>query len=161
MLPYLLLAAVSSFLLAIGLLMMKARSNALPPAHGSHFFGAILLWLRDPIWMGGLIVQAAGYALYVLSLSNAEVSMVAVMQQGGIAFFVVLSIAILGERARASEWVGIVAITLGMLMLALSVSPDESPGAMDPSALLRFSALMMLAGFAPYALERMRRSGVR
>jgi hypothetical protein len=52
------------------------------------FFGAILLWLRDPIWMGGLIVQAAGYALYVLSLSNAEVSMVAVMQQGGIAFFV-------------------------------------------------------------------------
>ncbi|MDO8434979.1 MAG: hypothetical protein Q7S58_21480 [Candidatus Binatus sp.] len=160
MLPYLLLAAVSSVLLAIGLLMMKARSDVLPPAHGANVLRAILAWIRDPIWTGGLVVQAAGYALYVLSLSNAQVSMVAAMQQGGIAFFVALSIVLLGERARPIEWLGIVAIIVGMLMLALSLSSDESHGAMDSGALLRFSLAITFAGIAPYASERLRKSGI-
>jgi drug/metabolite transporter (DMT)-like permease len=160
MLPYLLLAACSSVLLAIGLLMMKARADVLPPAHGANFLRAIFEWLRDPVWMGGLLVQAAGYSLFVFSLSNAQVSMVAVMQQGGIALFVVLSILILGERARPGEWAGIIAISIGMLMLAWSLSPDDSQGAMDSGALLRFSLPISLAGVAPYAVERLRKSGV-
>jgi drug/metabolite transporter (DMT)-like permease len=86
--------------------------------------------------------------------------MVAVMQQGGIAFFVVLSILILGERARPGEWAGIIAISIGMLMLAWSLSPDDSQGAMVSGALLRFSLPMSLAGVAPYAVERFRKSGV-
>ena len=158
--PYLFLAAVSSVLLAIGLLMMKSRSDVLPAAYGSNIPSAILEWLRDPIWTGGLVVQAAGYALYLFSLTSAQVSMVAVMQQGGIAFFVVLSITLLGERARPSEWIGIVAIMLGMLMLTLSLSGDDSAGVMDPRALLVLSALLTVAGLAPYAIERMRTNGV-
>jgi drug/metabolite transporter (DMT)-like permease len=160
MLPYLLLASVSSVLLAIGLLMMKARADDLPAAYGANIFSAIFEWLRDPMWMGGLVVQAAGYALYVLSLSNAQVSMVAVMQQGGIAFFVVLSIMILGERARPIEWAGIAAIMIGMVMLGLSLSPDDSQGAMDSGALLRFSILTTFAGLVPYMIERYRANGV-
>jgi len=160
MLPYLLLAAFSSVLLAIGLLMMKTRADVLPAAQRANFLNAISAWLHDPIWIGGLVVQAAGYALYVLSLSNAQVSMVAVMQQGGIAFFVILSIAILGERARPIEWAGIVAIIVGMLMLGMSLSADESHGAMDFGALIQFSLWLTLAGLAPYAIERFRKSGV-
>jgi drug/metabolite transporter (DMT)-like permease len=160
MLLYLLLAALSSVLLAIGLLLMKMRADDLPPARGANFLSAISDWLRDPVWMGGLLVQAAGYALFVFSLSNAQISMVAVMQQGGIAFFVMLSILVLGERARPSEWAGIIALSIGMLMLAWSLSPDDTQGAMDSGALLRFSIPMSLAGVAPYAVERFRKSGV-
>ena len=158
--PYLFLAAVSSVLLAVGLLMMKSRADVLPAAYGENLPRAVLQWLRDPMWTGGLVVQAAGYALYVFSLTNAQISMVAVMQQGGIALFVVLSITLLGERARPSEWAGIFAIILGMLMLTLSLSADDSEGVMDPRALLALSALLTVAGLAPYAIERLRSNGI-
>ena len=54
MILYLALAMVSSALLALGLLMMKARSDHLPVAAGANIIGAVVTWLRDPMWIGGL-----------------------------------------------------------------------------------------------------------
>ena len=45
-------------------------------------------------------VQIAGWVFYVIAVSQAPVSMVAVMMQGGIALFVIFSVVVLGERAR-------------------------------------------------------------
>ena len=59
----------------------------------------MIAWVRDPVWIGGLAVQAAGYALYMAALARAPVSMMAVAMQGGIALFVVLAVVFLGERA--------------------------------------------------------------
>ena len=100
MILYLSLAIIASALMALGLLMMKSRSAHLPMAAGANTIGAIVAWIRDPMWLGGLGVQTAGWACYVIAVSNAPVSMVAVMMQGGIALFVVASVVILGERAN-------------------------------------------------------------
>jgi drug/metabolite transporter (DMT)-like permease len=137
---YLSLAMVSSALLALGLLMMKSRSDHLPIAAGANIIGAIIAWIRDPMWIGGLGVQTVGWAMYVIAVSRAPVSMVAVMMQGGIALFVVASVVILGERARLREWIGIGAIVFGMVMLALS-------------------ALLLALGLAPAGVARLKRSG--
>ena len=118
MILYLSLAIVASALMALGLLMMKTRSAHLPIATGANTIGAIVVWIRDPMWIGGLGVQTAGWACYVIAVSRAPVSMVAVMGQGGIALFVVASVVILGERANPREWAGIGAIVFGMLMLS-------------------------------------------
>jgi uncharacterized membrane protein len=106
MILYLSLAIVASSLMALGLLMMKSRSTDLPMATGANAIGAIVAWLRDPMWFGGLCVQTAGWACYVIAVSHAPVSMVAVMMQGGIALFVIASVVILGERASPREWIG-------------------------------------------------------
>ena len=121
MILYLSLATVASVLMALGLLMMKSRSDDLPEAAGANFVAAIAAWIRDPMWIGGLGVQTVGWALYVIAVSRAPVSIVAVMMQAGIALFVVASAVILGERARPREWVGIGAIVFGMVMLTLSL----------------------------------------
>src|SRR5512146_1125845 len=115
------LGLVASLLLAFGLMMMKVRANALPIARGRRTFGALAAWIRDPIWIGGLAVQAAGYALYMLALAHSPVSMMAVAMQGGIALFVVLAVVFLGERARIWEWLGIGAFLMAALMLAGSL----------------------------------------
>ena len=159
MILYLSIAIVASVLMALGLLMMKSRSAHLPMAAGANTIGAIVAWLRDPMWIGGLGVQTAGWALYVIAVSRAPVSMVAVMMQGGIALFVIASVVILGERANRREWVGIGAIVLGMLMLTLSVQAGETEGAFEPGTLLMFSALLMVAGLAPMAVARLNASG--
>jgi uncharacterized membrane protein len=159
MIFYLSLAIVSSALMALGLVMMKSRSGALPVAAGANTLRALVAWLRDPTWSGGLAVQTAGWILYVVAVSQSAVSMVAVMMQGGIALFVVASVIVLGERARPREWVGIGAIVLGMVMLTVSLTGTESQGAMQPRALLIFSVLLIAAGLTPMAVERLRLSG--
>ncbi|MGB8682101.1 MAG: hypothetical protein WCD12_04375 [Candidatus Binatus sp.] len=159
MLTYLSLAVLASVLMALGLLMMKSRSADLPMATGANTIGAIVAWIRDPIWIGGLGVQTAGWACYVIAVSRAPVSMVAVMMQGGIGLFVIASVAVLGERATAREWVGIGAIIFGMLMLTLSLQGGEAEVAFEPGTLLMFTVLLTAAGLAPMALARMNASG--
>ena len=159
MILYLSIAIVASVLMALGLLMMKSRSAHLPVAAGANTIRAIIAWIRDPVWFGGLGVQTAGWVLYVIAVSRAPVSMVAVMMQGGIALFVIASVVILGERANGREWVGIGAIVLGMLMLTLSLQGGETENAFEPATLLMFTALLAAAGLAPMAVARLNASG--
>jgi uncharacterized membrane protein len=156
---YLSLAVLASVLMALGLLMMKSRSAHLPMAAGANTIGAIVAWIRDPMWIGGLGVQTAGWACYVIAVSRAPVSMVAVMMQGGIGLFVIASVVVLGERATPREWVGIGAIIFGMLMLTLSLQAAEPDGAFEPGTLLIVTALLLAAGLAPMAVARMNASG--
>jgi drug/metabolite transporter (DMT)-like permease len=156
---YLFIAIVGSVLMSLGLLMMKSRSALLPMAAGANTIGAIVAWLRDPMWIGGLGVQTVGWACYLIAVSHAPVSIVAVTMQCGIALFVIASVAILGERASGREWIGIGAIVLAMLMLTLSIQSGETEGAFEPGTLLIFSALLMLAGLAPMAVARLNASG--
>jgi uncharacterized membrane protein len=157
---YLSMAIVASSLMALGLLLMKSRSAHLPIASGANTIGAVAAWFRDPVWLGGLGVQVAGWACYVIAVSNAPVSMVAVMMQGGIALFVVASVVILGERATPREWAGIGAIVFGMLMLTLSVQTGESDGALAPGMLLVCAVLLTAAGMVPMTVARLNESGV-
>jgi drug/metabolite transporter (DMT)-like permease len=123
------LGLIASLLLAFGLMMMKIRADVLPIARGRGTLGAVMAWIRDPVWIGGLAVQAAGYALYMVALAGAPVSMMAVAMQGGIALFVVLAVVFLGERARPWEWFGIGIFLMAALMLAgsLDAGAVQSP----------------------------------
>jgi len=156
---YLSIAILASVLMAMGLLMMKSRSAHLPIAAGAGAIGSVAAWLRDPIWIGGLGVQTAGWACYVFAVSRAPVSIVAVMMQAGIALFVIASVVILGERANSREWVGIGAIVFGMLMLTISLRSGEIEGAFAPGALVAFTAMLTIAGLAPMAVARLYASG--
>jgi uncharacterized membrane protein len=156
---YLSMAIVASSLMALGLLMMKSRSAHLPIAAGANAIGAIVAWIRDPVWISGLGVQTAGWACYVIAVSNAPVSMVAVMMQGGIALFVIASVVILGERATPREWAGIGAIVFGMVMLTLSVQTGETDGALAPGTLLICAAILAVAGMVPMTVARLNDSG--
>ncbi|MGH7934743.1 MAG: hypothetical protein ACREQN_16490 [Candidatus Binataceae bacterium] len=150
----------ASILLAVGLLMMKSRAEVLPPARGVKAFGAIWRWLSDPVWIGGLGVETAGYALYVVALADAPVSLVAVTMQGGIALFVLFAALLLHERACPREWVGIGGIVFAMVMLALSLNAGATEGGIAWHVLAALSAAAIVAALAPYASVRMRVSGI-
>jgi hypothetical protein len=156
---YLLLAILASSLMALGLLMMKSRSAYLPVAAGTNVIRAVITWIRDPVWLGGIAVQSAGWACYVIAVSRAPVSAVAVMMQGGIGLFVIASVIVLGERASAREWVGIGTIVLAMLMLTLSLNGAAGKDTLNPGVLLAFAALLAVAATAPMAIARLNSSG--
>lgn len=153
------LGFASSLLLAFGLLMMKVRANALPIARGRGTLGAVMAWIRDPVWIGGLAVQAAGYALYMVALAGAPVSMMAVAMQGGIALFVALAVVVLGERARIREWLGIGAFVVAALMLAGSLDAGAIQRPVDSGALAIVSVAAVAITLALLVAPALRQSG--
>jgi hypothetical protein len=157
---YLGLGVLASVLLAGGLLMMKSRSSALPPARAGAIFRTVLIWIRDPVWIGGLGVQVLGYALYVASLSNAPVSLVAVMMQGGIALFVIFAVLFLHERATPREWTGIVGIIGAMVMLAFSLDSGAVGTSVNVKSLSAFTAISLGLAVMPFVTAHLRRGGI-
>jgi len=157
---YLSLGLIASVLLAAGLLMMKSRSATLPMARPGKFMRSVIVWIRDPMWLGGLGVQAIGYALYVVALSDAPVSLVAVMMQAGIALFVTFAVLFLHERANSREWIGIGGIAAATIMLAQSLAGGAAQGHASNLAILVVTAISIILAAAPYALARLRRGGV-
>jgi len=153
------LGLVASLLLAFGLMMMKIRASALPIARGRGTPGAVMAWIRDPLWIGGLAVQAAGYALYVVALAGAPVSMMAVAMQGGIAVFVVLALVLLGERARLLEWLGIGAFVVAALLLAGSLDAGAVQGPPNVGALAIASVAAVAITLALLVAPAVRRNG--
>lgn len=160
MLFYLVLAVLASTLMALGLLMMRSRASSLPEARGSHIVRSVLTWFRDPRWLGGVGVQTLGWSLFVTAVSQAPVSMVAVMMQGGIALFVIFSVVMLGERARPAEWAGIIAIVLGMILLALSLSGGASQGAMSDRVIIGLTTVLAIVAATTFAKPRFARGGI-
>ena len=157
---YLGLGVVASALLAAGLFMMKSRSSVLPPARGSGMLRTILIWIRDPIWIGGLGVQTIGYALYVAALSDAPVSLVAVMMQGGIALFVIFATVFLHEKASVREWAGIIGILVAMVVLGVSLTGGAAGSEAEAQALWAFSAISVGITAIPFMFARLRRNGM-
>ena len=153
------LGFAASLLLAVGLMMMKVRASDLPIARGRGTLGAVIAWLRDPVWIGGLVVQTAGYALYMVALADAPVSMMAVAMQGGIALFVVLAVVFLGERARLWEWIGIGVFLVAALMLAGSLEAGAVQGPVDLGALAITSVAAVAITLALLLARGLRRSG--
>jgi uncharacterized membrane protein len=154
------LGFVASALLALGLVMMKSRAETLPVARAGNVARAVLAWVRDPVWVGGLAIETAGYALYVIALAGAPVSIMAVAMQGGIALFVVFAVLFLGERARPWEWLGIGAFVAAALMLADSLGDGAAEGALHARALAEASVVAAAVAMAPLGAGRLRESGI-
>jgi hypothetical protein len=157
---FLAVGILSSIVLAVGLLMMKARAHLLPGAHGRALLSAIALWVRDPVWSAGLGVQAIGYALYIGALAHVPVSVMAVVMQGGIGVFVLLAVMFLGERANAVEWVGLAGMLVAMIMLGLSLGKAEPSHPAGAATIATFSIVSMAIAFGPMAVRPLRANGV-
>lgn len=156
---YLGFGVISSVLLAIGLLMIKSRAESLPIATRHNLPRAVFTWICDPIWIGGLAVETAGYVLYTVALEGAPVSLTAVAMQGGIALFVLFAVIFLGERARSWEWLGIAAFMTAVLLLAGSLGDGAAEGALNAHLLVDASFAAVIAASLPLMMTRFRQSG--
>jgi drug/metabolite transporter (DMT)-like permease len=157
---FLLVGTAASVFLAVGLVLMKSRGTALPAVEGWRGLRAAICWFRDPVWLIAIVIQSAGFALYLIALSGAPVSMLAVMMQSNVAVFVILAALFLHERARAGEWLAIGAVMTAMLLLTLSLpgGASESSGDWRMLGIILFAGVLLAA--LPHLSMRMRASGV-
>jgi len=157
---YLLLALIASGLLALGVLVMKGRAHALPIAEGRGTAYAVGRWISDPIWLSGLGLQTAGYAVYVVAQAVIPVAIVSVMMQGGIGLFVLFAVLVLGERAHMAEWVGIIGTITGMVLMGLSLNAGAEQSPTATTQMVMLSSALIALGLAPYAVPHLHQNGI-
>jgi len=153
----LLQAVVASATLTVGLYVLKRAAVRLPALGGGK--RAWLAMVRDPAWLAGVALQTAGYALYVHALTDAPLSLVHTVLNGGVALFVVLSVFGLGERATPSEWLGVVVTLAALLLLGISLGDEETVAA-APSGELAFSLATTALAMVAIVLDRSERRAI-
>lgn len=144
-----LLAVVSSVAFSVGFYFMKRQAERLPALGGGWRPAAWRAFVRDPLWLLGVALQTGGYGLYLTALRAAPLSVVHTALSGGVALFVLLAVVGLGERLRASEWLGVLCVIAGLIVLGLSLADSPAPNAVARGT-VTFS--LVLIGLAVAAL---------
>jgi multidrug transporter EmrE-like cation transporter len=143
-----LLAVLASTLLTVGLYYMKREAARLPSLGGGWRLAAWWAFIRNGWWLFGLLLQIAGYGLYLLSLRAAPLSIVHAVLNGGIALFVVFAVLGLGEKPRPIEWFAVVLITVSLIVLSLSLASAPAVSSAAHGTLAFSLAVLALAALA-------------
>lgn len=146
------LAILASTSLTVGLYLLKRQAERLPSLSGGWRLGVLSAFAHDPIWVLGALLQLLGYALYMLALGAAPLSIVHTALNGGIVLFVILSVIGLGEQVRPVEWVGVGIITIALIILSASLS-TEPISSVTPHGLLTFSLTVVTLSAAAIAVD--------
>lgn len=126
---------------ALGLVLLRKATQAEPPKAD---FSLALLWLlirHRPVWAAGIACIVAEFVLQVIALGHGPVSVVQLLVVMELPFCLLLSRLILGGRLHAREWSAIAVMTLGVIVLLLTLSPRGG----NPDALNLITWLIALA----------------
>jgi hypothetical protein len=119
----LLLAAASAVAINGGYALQHRHASSLPPLVLRRPLRSLLLLLRSGGWLAGFLGGIGGWALYVVALALAPLSLVQACAAGGIA---VLALG-LGRLARP-ERIGVAAAFAGLALLGLSLGAHTHGG---------------------------------
>jgi hypothetical protein len=142
------IALASTTLTNLAYLRQHDAAAALPalslrrPLHSAHAL------LTDRSWLAGFALESAGFALYVVALALAPLTLVQSISAGGIGILAFASARLGHRRLSRHELSGVILSTTGLLALAISLAggSGEGTGGSTPAILL------WLAGTAAAAL---------
>ena len=81
---------------------------------------------RSPLYLLALALVALGFGLSFVALRTLPVFAVQAGRASCLAVAAVLSVLVLGARLRWSDWLGLGSIAVGLVVLALAVSPQTT-----------------------------------
>jgi hypothetical protein len=116
----LLLALASTAALSSGFYIQHAASGTLPALSLRHPLASLSALFTDPRWVAGFVSGLGGWALYIIALDLAPLSLVQATSAAGVGLIALLARAG-GVRLSAREWAGVIASICGLLLLGLSL----------------------------------------
>lgn len=116
----LLLALASTAALSSGFYIQHAASRQLPALSLRHPLASLSALFTDPRWVAGFVAGLGGWALYIIALDLAPLSLVQATSAGGVGLIALLARAG-GVRLSAREWVAVAVSVCGLFLLGLSL----------------------------------------
>jgi hypothetical protein len=136
----LLLAAISTVAINGGFALQHAAAAELPPLRGPRSWLRLFLHRR---WLTGFLGGTGGWALYVVSLRLAPLSLVQAAAAGGIGV-----LALGAGRLEPRERLGIAAAVTGLALLGLSLGSHTATGRGHTGAIALWMACSAAVGLA-------------
>ena len=156
----LLLALFSTAALSGGFYLQHAASQGLPELTVRHPLASLLALFTNLRWVTGFVTGLAGWALYIVALDLAPLSLVQAVSAGGMGLLAVL-VRIGGVRLSARERVAVAASVGGLLLIGLSLPAGTAHAVTAGWAfpLIWVVASLLLAGAATFPARILLRPG--
>ena len=132
----LLLALSSAFALNWGLLTQHGVASSLPALALRRPLRSLRLLFGSIRWVVGFAVGLGGWALYIVALRLAPLSLVQAVSAGGIGLLAVLVERRSGESLPRRERLGVAAAVAGLLLLGISLAGGSAGGRHAPWSLV-------------------------
>ena len=158
----LVLALASTTLTNIAYLLEHDAAAALPTLSLRRPLHSVQALLTDRSWLLGFALEGAGFALYVVALALAPLSLVQSVAAGGIGILAFVSARMSHRQLGRTELAGVWISMLGLLALAVSLlgCSGEGTGGTTGEILLWLGATAAAAGVALLLGRRFGWSGV-
>src|SRR5712691_10642678 len=154
----LLLALASTTLTNVAYLREHDAAAALPALSLRRPLHSVRALMADRAWLAGFALESCGFALYVVALALAPLTLVQSVAAGGIGILAFVSARFSRRRLGRHELAGVFLSTLGLVALAVSLTGGSGEGAGGST----FGILLWLgatAGAAVVSLALGRRFG--
>ncbi len=150
------LAVASAGALSWAYVQEHGAANALPPLALRQPVRSVRLLLGSRDWLRGAAAEFAGFALYVIALALAPLSLVQALSAGGIAVLAYLAARRQQRGTTARERVGVLLSLLGLVALAVSLAgaTGDDAGASLATLLAWLGGCALAAGVAVAAAAR-------
>jgi len=116
----LLLALASAAALGAGFYIQHAASGQLPALSLRHPLASLAALFTDRRWLAGFVTGLGGWALYIIALDLAPLSLVQATSAGGLGLIALL-VRAGGVRLSPREWAAVVVSVSGLVLLGLSL----------------------------------------
>jgi drug/metabolite transporter (DMT)-like permease len=144
------LAAAGCYESSYALQALEARAAD----HRAGLRAALLLGLaRRPGWLAAIALAVLGWALQVLALGLAPLTLVQPAVASGLLLLLYLGVRILGERVTRGQVAAATAIVIGVAGIAFA-APERAESVAAPGALALALGPLALVTLAPYPLRR-------
>jgi hypothetical protein len=151
-------ALASTTLTNVAYLREHDAAAALPPLSLRHPVRLVRTLLADRSWVRAFLLESTGFALYVVALALAPLSLVQSLAAGGIGVLAFVSAHMSGRKLPRSELVGVIVSIVGLVALAVSLAGGSGEGSGGSSVRIALW-LGATAGAALVALAVGRRVG--
>jgi drug/metabolite transporter (DMT)-like permease len=134
---------------------LQAKAASAQPSGGHADPRLLFRLLRSAPFVGGLVLDVAGFAAQFAALRVAPVFLVQAAQAASLAVTAVVAAPLLGVRLRSREWIAIAAVSGGLALLGLSAGLEGATetaaafGFVLIGAVLVLAVLGLLAGRRP------------
>jgi len=138
----LLVALGAAVLLAVGFVVQQHEAAQLTGAHLRP--GLLLVLVRHPVWLAGVCVMVAGQLLGATALGMGSLVVVEPVLATNVLFALPLGAAASRRRLQRADWIGAVAVIVGLALLLGVADPREAvhAGEVTTSTLVLTTAVL-------------------
>lgn len=148
------LAVIASVALNSSYMLQHAGSASAPAIDARRPLATLRSLLASRLWAFGAVLGISGWALHILALYRAPLSLVQAFVAGGLGLMAPFAARALRQRMDPIEWVAVATVAVALVLLSLGLHDPGPKARIDAPALIAFVVAALAAAAALAASVR-------